>query len=285
MWLVLALLASAFGAGAQEQTSAQDETPPQQQPPAQEQPAQQQSASPAQTPPSEAGNQQAQPAAQTPSATPSDAARTAQSDAGAGDADINVDIFVMKVGDPEAGAAKAAICATCHGPQGNSTNPAWPKLAGQNADYTFTELMAFKTGARQDPLMTPQAATLSKQDMADLAVYYAAQTMQPGVAEERLVSVAEKIYRGGIRSTNVPACIACHGPAGLGIAAAGFPAIGGQHALYTFTTLQDYASGARHSQNNIMNYIAAGLSEEEMEALASYLEGLHFNQNVLTSGN
>lgn len=195
-------------------------------------------------------------------------------------ADAAQEVYLVVAGDPAQGEAKAAICATCHGPAGNSTNPAWPKLAGQNADYFVQELKAFKSGARKDPLMSPQVATLSVQDMKDLAAYYAQQTIKPGIADESLVDRGERIYRGGLVEADVPACIACHGPAGKGIAAAGFPLIGGQHALYTLTSLQAYASGERQSKNAIMNDIASHLSEKDMQAVSSYIEGLHLNEGV-----
>src|SRR5690606_7621043 len=137
-------------------------------------------------------------------------------------------------GDAEAGEAKAAVCAACHGPQGNSVNPVWPKLAGQHAGYIVTQLQAFKQPAQEsprfDPVMSTQAQMLAEQDMLDVAAYFAAQAIQPGAADPALVEQGERIYRGGIPEKGVPACIACHGPAGDGNAAAEYPVVGGQHA-------------------------------------------------------
>jgi len=120
-------------------------------------------------------------------------------------------------GSVEAGKSKATPCAACHGADGNSTNPAWPKLAGQGAPYIAEQLKLFKEGTRSNPLMSAQATGLSEQDMLDLAEFYASQTMTAGAAEEELVELGEAIYRGGIISKDVTACAACHGPSGAGI--------------------------------------------------------------------
>lgn len=182
-------------------------------------------------------------------------------------------------GDASAGETKAAVCAACHGPQGNSANPEWPKLAGQHAGYAFVQLQAFKLPMNESPrfnaIMHGQAQPLSEQDMKDLAAYFAAQTMQPGAADPALVEKGQKIYRGGIAEKNVPACIACHGPAGDGIAAAMYPKIGGQHATYIVNQLKLYAAGERRTDpNQMMRNIASEMSEEEMRAVASYIQGL-----------
>lgn len=182
-------------------------------------------------------------------------------------------------GDASAGESKAAVCSACHGPQGNSANPEWPKLAGQHAGYTFTQLQAFKLpmaeSPRFNPIMHGQAQPLSEQDMKNLAAYFAAQAIQPGAADPALVEKGRKIYRGGIDASNVPACIACHGPAGDGIAAARYPKIGGQHATYIVNQLKLYAAGERRTDpNQVMRNVAAQLSEEDMRAVASYIQGL-----------
>ena len=182
-------------------------------------------------------------------------------------------------GDAEAGQSKAAVCAACHGPQGNSANPQWPKLAGQHAGYTFEQLKIFKLPQPESPrfnaIMHGQAQPLGEQDMKDLAAYFAAQAMQPGVADPALVEKGQRIYRGGIPEKNVPACIACHGPAGDGNAAASYPKIGGQHAAYLVNQLKLYASGERRSDpNQMMRNLSSEMSEEEMQAVASYIQGL-----------
>jgi len=183
----------------------------------------------------------------------------------------------LVAGSADAGKAKAVTCAACHGADGNSVNPLWPNIAGQAAPYIVAQLQAFKDGKRQNPLMTSQAMLLSEQDMADLAVYFESlpAPAQP-VADASLIDKAEALYRGGHVSNQVSACIACHGPAGRGNPAAKYPALKGQHAPYTAKQLRDFASGARVSdgKTRIMRDIAGKLSEDEIVALASYVQGL-----------
>ena len=180
-------------------------------------------------------------------------------------------------GSADAGKSKSVTCAACHGAEGISVNPLWPNVAGQGAPYIVTQLKAFKEGARQDPLMTSQAMMLSDEDMANLAVYFESLTAPAqAVADPDLVSKGEALYRGGNVTTGAAACIACHGPTGTGNPAAGYPALKGQHAAYTAKQLRDYASGARVSdgKTRVMRDIAGKLSEEEITALASYVQGL-----------
>lgn len=179
-------------------------------------------------------------------------------------------------GDATAGEGKAASCAACHGPKGNSATPIWPKLAGQGAVYTYEQLKHFKDGARNNAMMAPMAAPLSDQDMMDLAVFFAAQPASPGVASEASVAVAEKIFRAGIAERGVPACSGCHGPTGAGNPAAGYPRIGGQHGEYTALQLNAYRAGERKAGANglMMSQVAAELTDEEIAALASYVNGL-----------
>ena len=180
-------------------------------------------------------------------------------------------------GSAEAGKNKSVTCAACHGAAGISANPLWPNIAGQSASYLVAQLKAFKDGERKDPLMTSQAMMLSEQDMADLAVYFES---LPGpaqaVADPDLVGKGEALYRGGEVSKQVAACTACHGPSGAGNPAANYPALKGQHAAYTAKQLRDYASGGRVSdgKTRIMREIAGKLSEDEIAALASYVQGL-----------
>ncbi len=182
-------------------------------------------------------------------------------------------------GDAQAGAAKAAVCGACHGPGGNSSNPEWPKLAGQHAAYTYHELVELKSGVRKAPVMGPQAASLSDQDMRDLAAYFAAQKTVPGVASPDAVPVAQKLFRGGDAQRQLPACSACHGPQGAGNAAAKYPRIGGQHAKYSATMLRSYRAQAGAANLDpeaaVMAAIAAKLTDAEIDALASYANGLH----------
>lgn len=180
-------------------------------------------------------------------------------------------------GSADAGKAKSVICAACHGQEGISVNPLWPNLAGQAAPYIVTQINAFKSGDRVDPLMSSQAMLLSGDDVANVAVYYEGlSAAAAAVANPATVARAEAIYRGGIEDKGVPACLACHGPTGRGNPAAGYPAINGQHAEYTAKQLRDYGSGARKSDGTtrVMRTIAERLSEDEISAIASYVQGL-----------
>ncbi len=180
-------------------------------------------------------------------------------------------------GSADAGKARSITCTACHGAEGNSVNPVWPNIAGQNAPYIVAQLHAFKSGARKDPLMAPQAMLLSDQDVLDLAVYFES---LPGavqsVADRSKVDKGEALYRGGDSADGVPACLACHGPTGRGNPAAEYPSLQGQHATYTAKQLRDYASGARTSDGTtrVMRDIASRLSESDIDALASYVQGL-----------
>lgn len=186
-------------------------------------------------------------------------------------------------------ASKAqTVCAACHGPDGNSFNGEWPKLAGQHASYTITQLSAFRCAATGQPkgcvprsaansaLMIGQAAALSDAEIAALAEHYATQTIKPGIADATLVVAGQKLYQGGSKKNATAACTACHGPDGRGNAAAKFPAIGGQHAAYTKAQLLAYRDGSRKGdKDQIMRNIAGTLSDDEIAAVASYIQGLH----------
>lgn len=178
-------------------------------------------------------------------------------------------------GSAEEGQAKATPCVACHGVGGNSVNPAWPSLAGQHPKYILEQLQAFKKGERQDPLMSPMAATLSEDDMEDLAAYYAQQAPTGLEAEPGKVSLGQRLYRGGNEMLNVPACAACHGPGGAGNLPAGYPAIRGQQAAYVAKQLRDYRAGTRQTDpNQMMRNVANLLTDEQIEAIASYVQGL-----------
>lgn len=180
-------------------------------------------------------------------------------------------------GDPEAGESKAQSCAACHGAAGNSGNGEWPNLAGQHAKYLYDQLRHYKSGERENAIMAGQVGNLSDEDMRDLSAYYAGLEMEVGGANEDVVALGEKIYRGGLPAKDVPACAACHGPVGLGDPGANYPRLGGQKAQYTATTLQDYRSGARSGYEgaDIMNAIAKNLSDEEIQAVSSFMSGLY----------
>ncbi|RMD71962.1 MAG: cytochrome c4 [Gammaproteobacteria bacterium] len=182
----------------------------------------------------------------------------------------------IQAGDPEAGKAKSGVCAGCHGPDGNSPSPQFPKLAGQNARYLVKQLRDYKSGARKDPTMSGMAAPLSDRDMEDLAAYFASQTPKPGAAEEKYVELGERIYRGGIKERKVPACMACHGPSGMGNPAAAFPRLAGQHAAYTAKQLRAFKEEVRRNDpNGMMRDSAFFMKKNEIEAVASYIQGLH----------
>jgi cytochrome c553 len=186
-------------------------------------------------------------------------------------------------GKAEAGATKAAVCAACHGPNGNSANPAWPRLAGQSAVYLAEQLRLFRSGARANPVMMPMATSLSDHDIDDIAVYYEAQTVQGLEADPSYWQSGQALYERGDRAHEIPACVACHGPAGRGNLAAGYPALRAQESVYVVKQLGDYASGARYvganpsavSRNGVMMFtIAKRLSPEQMRDVASYLQGM-----------
>jgi cytochrome c553 len=180
------------------------------------------------------------------------------------------------VGDPKAGEAKAGtICLACHGPQGNSIVPAWPKLAGQHPTYIYKQLMDFKSGNRANAQMSPMAAPLTEQEMLDLAAYYAAQAQSGGAADPALAELGQKIFRAGNPESGVPACSGCHGPAGLGMGLAKFPRVSGQHADYTKQTLTYFRDGTRaNDPNGMMRGVAARMTDKEIAAVSQYIQGL-----------
>lgn len=180
-------------------------------------------------------------------------------------------------GSADAGEAKALACTACHGSAGNSSIPTWPNIAGQNASYILAQLQAFKNGSRQDPLMSSQVMTLSDDDMANLAVYFESlPAAAQSVADAGLVDRGEALYRGGSKKNGTAACLACHGPTGRGNPAAKYPALQGQHAVYTAKQLHDYADGTRTTdgKTRIMRDIAATLDKNDIAALSSYVQGL-----------
>ena len=190
---------------------------------------------------------------------------------------LNVRADSLVDGSADAAQTTAITCMACHGPQGNSVNALWPNIAGQNAKYLYAQLKAFKDGARTDPLMMSQAMLLSDQDNRNLAVYFEGlPAAAQAVADPSKVDRAEALYRGGNLDGGIPACLACHGPTGRGNPAAAYPALNGQHASYTAKQLREYASGERKTdgRTRVMRDIASRLSEEDIVALASYVQGL-----------
>lgn len=179
-------------------------------------------------------------------------------------------------GSAEKGQAKAAPCVACHGVNGNSVNPEWPNLAGQHETYIKRQLTAFKSDQRQNPLMTPMAKPLSDEDMADLGAFFASQKSTGTLeAEPSKVALGQRLFRGGDPAKGIAACAACHGPDGSGNPAAGYAQIKGQHATYTINQLKAYRSGTRQTDpNQMMRNVASLLTDEQIDAVAAYIQGL-----------
>lgn len=186
-------------------------------------------------------------------------------------------------GSIENGATKATVCTSCHGPNGNSINPEWPRLAGQSAIYIAQQLRLFRAGLRDNPIMKPMASTLSDQDISDVAVYFESQTISGLEADPSNVKAGEALYRRGDKARNIPACVACHGPLGRGNLAGGYPELRAQQSVYVTKQLNDYASGARYTGTNVaqadpnsvmMLTIAKRLTAEDIRNVASYVQGM-----------
>ena len=187
-------------------------------------------------------------------------------------------------GDATAGAAKAAVCGACHGLTGSSVNPEWPNLAGQHAGYILEQLRLFKGAVRSNAIMQSQAVTLSAADMADVAAYFEKQAAAGLEADATLWKAGEKLYRGGDASRGIPACGSCHGPTGRGNGPAKWPQVRAQHATYVATQLRNYTARARYvavagrpappAAAEMMYDIARRLSDDEIKALAAYVQGL-----------
>jgi cytochrome c553 len=183
---------------------------------------------------------------------------------------------VGAAGNAAAGKGRSAVCAGCHGADGNSAAPNFPKLAGQDGQYIAKQLADFKSGARKDPLMIGMVAGLSKKDMDDLGAYYASQKRSTGTTNASAADLkkAERLYRGGDAKNGIAACMSCHGPAGVGIPPR-FPALSGQHAAYSQKQLLDFKTGTRSNDSEIMTRTAFRLSEAEIKAVSEYMAALH----------
>lgn len=182
-------------------------------------------------------------------------------------------------GDAARGLAKSQTCVACHGVDGNSVIPDYPKIAGQHAGYIIESLHEYREGPggeRDNPIMYGMVAGLSDQDILDLAAYFSEQKTTLGEVDPALLSLGESIYRGGNVEANVPACIACHGPKGEGNYAANFPSLSGQNPGYIAAQLHAFRSGTRKGGvNDMMAHVVRRMSEEEINAVASYVSGLH----------
>ena len=216
---------------------------------------------------------------------------------------LNMPGIAQAAGDVEAGQSKSTSCTNCHGDEGNSMMPLFPKLAAQNAGYLVKQMQAFKDGSRSGPMMASMVARLSDEDMQDIAAYYQAQAVTSNslppldlddddddedselTAEQKeaaktaaqkqqdaLLVTGYDVYRNGDLENEISACIACHGPYGEGNKPASFPALKGQHADYLIKTLTDFKSGARtKNSDNMMHMIAKKMDSEEIKAISYYI--------------
>lgn len=191
----------------------------------------------------------------------------------------------MPEGDASAGEAETAICAACHGADGNSAAPNFPKLAGQGERYLFKQLVDIRDGARPVPTMAGQLDGKSDQQLADMAAFYADQSITGSQTDPELLELGEKVYRAGVADRKVAACTACHSPTGQGNAPAGYPRLAGQHPEYIAAQLRAYQQGyedpegrTNDGDTRVMRSNAFGLSNMEIEAVSSYAAGLQPQQ-------
>ena len=173
-----------------------------------------------------------------------------------------------------------AGCEICHGINGNSTaNENWPKLAGQNVNYLMKQMQDFQPNAksgRDNPIMNSLIVALSEKERIKIANYYARLVGTIDTAHSHLLSLGQRIYRGGDASKGLPACLACHGPAGLGNPPAGFPRLSGQHAQYIAAQLKAFRDGKRSNDNyQMMPIITKKMNDTEIIAVANYISGLY----------
>jgi len=192
-----------------------------------------------------------------------------------------ISLQAVAEGDAAAGQAKSAICAACHAADGNSVVPNWPKLAGQHTAYMVRQVALIKSGARAVPEMMGIVAGMSDQDLEDIGAWFSSQTNNGGVADESAVLLGERIFRAGNPESGVPACMSCHGPGGEGNPLAGYPALAGQHAMYTSKMLTGFRMGFNWGDDDgpskVMNGAALQLTKDEIEAVASYIQGLYLD--------
>ncbi len=189
---------------------------------------------------------------------------------------MSVVLSVHAAGDPDAGKTKSVTCAACHGANGEALVPDYPNLGGQGEGFLIKQLQDFKAGSRENALMSPMALPLSDQDIEDLSAYYASLPAKAGVANEENLELGQSIYRGGITSVKIPACIGCHGPSGSGNPAAKYPALSGQNASYIAKTLGEFRAGTRtNDPNKMMRSLALRLTDTEILAVSNYVQGLN----------
>ena len=179
----------------------------------------------------------------------------------------------------KSGQELSVVCAACHGADGNSIMAIWPKLAGQHEQYLTRQSIMIREGQRMVPQMMGIVANMSDEQLARISDYYAQQQIQPGTADPDLVPLGKKIYHTGLLEKNVPACQSCHGPVGAGNPFSGYPKVVGQHAEYLAQRLQKYRSGETNGENDPysaqMVLVAENLTDHEIEAVSSYLQGMY----------
>ena len=207
-------------------------------------------------------------------------------------APLEIDLSKTTWGDATAGQAKAAACAACHGADGNPSIPSYPRIAGQSERYTAHQMALIASGQRggMAVAMVPFVQDLSPQDMRDIGAYFATQKSGAGLADDSLIAdgaykgmkfyeVGQQLYRGGDAARGIPACMACHGPNGAGNPGPAYPHVGGQHQDYVARRLQEYRAGTSTEKDpalfNVMAQVTHSLTDQEIQALATYLQGLH----------
>ena len=207
-------------------------------------------------------------------------------------APLEIDLSKTTWGDAKAGQTKASACAACHGADGNSSDPQYPRIAGQSERYAAHQMALIASGQRTGPAvaMVPFVKDLTPQDMRDIAAYFATQKSGAGLADDTVIAdgaykgmkffeVGQQLYRGGDASRGIPACMACHGPSGAGNPGPAYPHLGGQRQDYAARRLQEYRTGTTSEKDpalfNIMAQVANKLTDQEIQALGTYLQGLH----------
>lgn len=207
-------------------------------------------------------------------------------------APLEIDLSKTTWGDAKAGQTKASACAACHGADGNSSDPQYPRIAGQSERYAAHQMALIASGQRGGPAvaMVPFVKDLTPQDMRDIGAYFATQKSGAGLADDTVIAdgaykgmkffeVGQQLYRGGDASRGIPACMACHGPSGAGNPGPAYPHLGGQRQDYEARRLQEYRAGTTTEKDpalfNIMAQVANKLTDQEIQALATYLQGLH----------
>ena len=207
-------------------------------------------------------------------------------------APLEIDLSKTMWGDAKAGQTKASACAACHGADGNGSDPMYPNIAGQSERYVAHQVALIASGQRGGPAvaMVPFVQDLTPQDMRDIGAYYATQKATAGLADDTLVAegpykgmkfyeIGQQLYRGGDAKRGIPACMACHGPTGAGNPGPAYPHVAGQRQDYSARRLQEYRTGTSTLKDpalfNIMAQVANRLTDEEIQALGTYLQGLH----------